>query len=62
MNINEWKTAEEMAAENDPVEVGESECSEAIHEDDHDKEAVYEDEFPEAAAEEASSEKPDGEE
>lgn len=55
--------AEEMAAENDPVEVGESECSEAIHEDDHDKEAVYEDEFPEAAADEgAPADKPEGEE
>ena len=55
--------AEEMAAENDPVEVGESENSEAIHEDDHDKEAVYEDEFPEAAAEEETpAEKPEGEE
>ena len=55
--------AEEMAAENDPVEVGESESSEAIHEDDHDKEAVYEEEFPEAAAdEEAPAEKTEGEE
>ena len=55
--------AEEMAAENDPVEVGESENSEAIHEDDHDKEAVYEEEFPEAAAdEEVPAEKPEGEE
>ena len=34
--------AEEMAAENDPVEVGESEFSEEIHEDDTNKEAVYE--------------------
>jgi hypothetical protein len=40
--IVEEAVAKAMAAENDPVFVGESEASEEIHEDDVNKEAVYE--------------------